>query len=194
MEIVNAKKEHAADLAYLINLAGEGIPAYLWQPHATGNESALDVGTKRAARDHGSFSYLNARVCVEGAEVLGMIISYRQPDPYDVSAILDYPPILRPMVALEAKAPGSWYINALATHEWHRGKGVASSLIADAEQQADDAQCEVISIIVASENVQAKGLYEHLGYSVVGRESVVDYPGCLHGGQWMLMTKSGRAK
>ena len=189
MEIVNAQKDHAADLAYLINLAGEGIPQYLWQSLATGDESAIEVGTKRAARDQGSFSYLNAKVCMEGPEVLGMIISYQQPDPYDLSAISDYPAIVQPMVALEAQAPGSWYINALATYEFHRGKGVASALIADAEQQAEHARCDVMSIIVASENVQAKGLYERLGYCVVGAEMVIEYPGCLHGGKWLLMTK-----
>jgi hypothetical protein len=29
MEILNASKEHAPDMAFLINLAGEGMPEYL---------------------------------------------------------------------------------------------------------------------------------------------------------------------
>lgn len=189
MKITGADKEHAADLAYLINLAGEGIPEYLWQALAEENESPLEVGAKRAARESGSFSYLNAKVCVEKGDVCGMIISYRQPDPYDLSSIEDYPEIVRPMVKLEAEVPGSWYINALATSEAHRGKGVASGLIADAEKQALDTQCNKMSIIVASENIRAKKLYTHLGFKVINKLPVVPYPGCLHGGEWQLMTK-----
>ena len=45
-----ATKEHAPALAYLINLAGEGIPAYLWQSQAKNGESPLEVGIRRAAR------------------------------------------------------------------------------------------------------------------------------------------------
>ena len=189
VEIIKAKKVHATDLAYLINLAGEGIPEYLWRSLAEGDESALEVGAKRASRDQGSFSYLNAKVCVEDNEVLGMIISYQQPDPYDLSAISDYPEIVRPMVLLEAQAPGSWYINALATFESHRGKGVARHLVADAERQAEAAHCNAISIIVSSANTQARELYDYLGYSIIEAEPVVEYPGCLYGGDWLLMTK-----
>jgi len=188
MKTICAGKEHATDLAYLINLAGEGIPAYLWRELAKENESPLEVGAMRAARENGSFNYLNAKVCVEKGAVCGMIVSYRQPDPYDLSSIEDYPEIVQPMVKLEAEVPGSWYINALATYEAHRGKGIASGLIADAEKQALGAQCNMMSIIVASENIRAKKLYTHLGFKVISKLPVVLYPGCLHGGEWQLMT------
>lgn len=184
-----AGKEHATDLAYLINLAGEGIPEYLWQTLAEENESPMAVGAARAAREKGSFSYLNAKICVEKGDVCGMIISYRQPDPYHLSSIEDYPAIVQPMVKLEAEVPGSWYINALATYEAYRGKGVASGLISDAEEQALGARCNLMSIIVASENIRAKQLYTHLGFKVISALPVVPYPGCLHGGEWQLMTK-----
>jgi len=65
LQIIDAKKENSRDLAYLINLAGEGIPEYLWKGMVAGSESALDVGAKRAARDEGNFSYKNARICNE---------------------------------------------------------------------------------------------------------------------------------
>ena len=51
MEIRNASRENAGDLAYLINLAGEGIPEYLWQGMVEGGESALDVGARRATKE-----------------------------------------------------------------------------------------------------------------------------------------------
>ncbi|MCF7821482.1 MAG: GNAT family N-acetyltransferase [Mariprofundaceae bacterium] len=189
MTIRDAVKEDAGALAYLLNLAGEGIPEYLWGGMAEGDESALDAGRRRAARDEGAFSYTNARACVEDGIVLGAIISYRQPDPYPLDDLDEYPEIVQPLVRLEARSPGSWYINAIATFETHRGKGVARRLIADAEEQARLAGSTQMSLIVASENVNAKRLYEHIGFNTVESLPVTPYPGCLHGGDWVLMTK-----
>ena len=189
MEIRNAVKENARDLAYLINLAGEGIPEYLWKGMIEANESPLDVGAKRAAREDGGFSYTNARICVENNMLLGMIISYRQPDPYDIGDLSENPDVVQPLVELEAQAPGSWYINAIATYEKHRGKGVARKIIADAEVRALSNGCDHMSLIVASENVSAKRLYEYIDFNAVGSLPVVPYPGCLHGGDWVLMIK-----
>lgn len=189
MEIQDAEKQQAADLACLINLAGEGIPEYLWTGMAEDGQSPMEVGALRAGREEGGFSYRNARVCMEGDELMGMIIAYHQPDPYDTSEVKDYPDIVQPLVLLEAMAPGSWYINAIATFEQHRGKGVAQALLKKAEELAVQDRCPQMSLIVASENTNAKGLYKHLGYNDVASLPVVDYPGSLHGGQWDLMVK-----
>ena len=189
MEIRNASRENAGDLAYLINLAGEGIPEYLWQGMVEGGESALDVGARRAARDEGGFSYTKARICVADGALLGMILSYRQPDPYQTGNLSDYLELVRPLVQLEARAPGSWYVNAVATFEQHRGKGVGRKLMADAEEQARAQGCSLMSLIVASENAGARRLYQRLGFDDAASLPVVPYPGALHGGSWVLMLK-----
>ena len=154
------------------------------------DDSPLDFGAKRAARDEGGFSYTNARICVEDCMLMGMIISYRQPDPYDVGELSEYPDVVRPLVQLEARAAGSWYINAIATYEEHRGKGVARALIANAEARARSEGCDLMSLIVASGNAGATRLYEYLGFNAVASLPVVPYPGSLHGGNWVLMTKA----
>ena len=189
MEIRNASPTDASQLAYLINLAGEGIPEYLWRGMVEAGESPLEVGARRAARSEGGFSYTNARVCVEHDEMFGMLLAYRQPDPFELGGIADYPEVVRPLVMLEAQAPGSWYINAVATFAQYRGRGVASRLIADTESCAAAASCDRVSLIVASENTAAIRLYEHLGYHAVDSAPVMPYPGCLHGGNWVLMVK-----
>jgi len=189
LEIRNAAKEHAGELAYLINLAGEGIPEYLWKGMIEADESALDVGARRAARAEGSFSYTNARICMENNVTLGMILSYRQPDPYETGSLSEYPHLVRPLIELEARAPGSWYINAVATYAEHRGKGVARQLMADAEVRARSGGCNRMSLIVASENAGAIRLYEYLGFQAAGSLPVVPYPGGRHGGNWVLMIK-----
>jgi len=189
VEIRNAVKENARDLACLINLAGEGIPKYLWKEMAEAGEPPLDVGGRRAAREEGSFSYNNIRVGVKNNVLMGMILSYQQDDPYVTGDLSEYPDLIRPLIALEAKAAGSWYVNAVATYEEYRGKGIARQLMADAEVRARLAGCYFMSLIVASENTRAKGLYEHIGFTIVDSLAVVPYPGCLHGGRWILMTK-----
>lgn len=189
MTIQQAVKENAADLAYLFNLAGEGIPKYLWSEIAEDGQDPMEVGRMRASREEGGFSYTNARVSVEAGNVLGMIVSYRQPDPYSLEDIEEYPEIVKPLVRLEAKAPGSWYINAIATFEEFQGRGVAQELLNEAEKRAISSSNSEISLIVASENSRAKKLYQHIGYKPVSSLPVISYPGCLHGGEWVLMVK-----
>ncbi len=48
MQITDGLKGQASDLAYLINLAGESIPEYLWRGMVEGDETPFDVGTRRA--------------------------------------------------------------------------------------------------------------------------------------------------
>ena len=45
-------------------------------------------------------------------------------------------------------------------------------------------------MIVASENDGALRLYARSGYQETARASVVGYPGCAHGGDWVLMVKT----
>jgi len=189
MNIENATTEDARDLAYLINLAGEGIPEHLWSSMVIGKESPLDVGMQRAAREEGGFSYKNARVIRDGNNVIGMIISYKLDDPYVLGDLSEYPSVVHPLVKLESQVPGSWYINAIATKESHRGKGVAKRLIDEAELKAKEHGAARMSLIVASENNAAKELYLKLGYKRVASLPVVDYPGAMHGGEWELMIK-----
>lgn len=189
LDIIKAKKEHSPDLAYLINLAGEGLPEYLWSQIAEDNVSAMELGAQRAARETGGFSYRNASVCTIDNELVGMVLAYRQDDPYEIGDITEYPDVVRPLVELEAQAPGSWYINAIATYEIYRRQGVGKSLMAHTEREASIACCSSLSLIVASENSYARQLYEALGFEVVDSRPVKLYLGCAHGGDWLLMMK-----
>lgn len=189
MNIRKAVKQDAKDLAYLINLAGEGLPEYLWQTACSDEQDPLAFGANRAAREEGGFSYTNATICQQDDTVLGMVLSYQQPDPYDIDNLEDYPAVVRPLIELEALAPGSWYINAIATYEAYQGKGIASRLFSVCDDYAKEAGCSEISLIVASENSRAKRLYEHLGFHRIQSRPVVPYQGCLHGGEWLLLLK-----
>lgn len=189
MHIQAATKADAPDLARLINLAGEGIPEYLWAAMREGKENPLEVGARRAAREDGGFSYRNARVIRRGGHVAGMIIAYRLDDPYDIGNLDDCPEVVRPLIELEARVPGSWYVNAIATDTAYRGQGIAKRLLQEAEARAEENGVSRMSLIVASENLIAKTLYLGLGYDRLASRPVIDCPGALHGGDWELLIK-----
>lgn len=186
----DATVDDARDLAFLIDLAGEGLPRSLWRLMAGRGEDPLAVGARRAARDDGSFSYRNAKILEIDGSVAGMLLSYGLPDPYDLGDLDDYPAVVRPLVELEAEAAGSWYINAVATYERFRGRGVASALMSACAETARQAGASGISLIVASENRKAYDLYLRLGYRQIGSRPLVTFPGGPGGGQWLLMVRS----
>lgn len=190
MKIEDARKDDAPQLAQLINLAGEGIPEYLWSGLAEGEDTPLDVGSRRAAREEGGFSYRNARVIRQDGQVAGMLVAYQLDDPYRIGEPSDYPAVVFPLIQLEAQAPGSWYINAVATRQACQGQGLGKQLMEEAERQAREQGITTLSLIVASENETARDLYLKLDYTVKDSRPVLAYPGARHGGNWELMVKT----
>lgn len=189
MNIRDATVDDARHLAFLINLAGEGLPHTLWRQMAAPGEDPQAVGARRAARDEGSFSYRNARILDIDGSVAGMVLGYRLPDPYAIGDLDDYPAVVRPLVELESVVAGSWYINAIATYEEFRGRGVASALMRACGETAIRAGATKLSLIVASENRGAHALYLKLGYREIGSRPLVTYRGGPEGGQWLLMVR-----
>jgi ribosomal protein S18 acetylase RimI-like enzyme len=185
-----ARREDAEVLARLTDMAGHGMPAHLWAQAAKPGESAIEVGRQRFQREEGNFSYRNAWVIeVDGAAAAGLI-GYRQPEPYDLSGLDKFPPMIQPLIRLEARAPGSFYVNVVAALPEHRGKGLGSLLLADAERRGHELGARSLSLIVAAENVGALRLYERIGYRELERRPVVGFPGFEYGGDWVLMTKA----
>jgi len=156
---------------------------------AEGGETPLQIGQQRAAREQGGFSYRNAQVAEVDGEVAGMVLGYRQPDPYDSDGIEELPVVVRPLVELESLAPGSWYLNGIATLEEYRGRGIGSALLQAAEAVARQSSAKAISLIVAAENSGAKRLYERNGYRPQGQRPLEPWPGCEYSGDWLLLVK-----
>jgi ribosomal protein S18 acetylase RimI-like enzyme len=189
-----ARKADAASLAVLVDIAGEGMPAYMWSTLAAPGQSLLEVGRERAQREQGGFSYRNSMVAEVGGETAASLVGYRLDDPYDLDASLaDTPDIVRPLVRLEAKAPGSWYVNVLATFPEFRRQGIAGRLLEIAEEKAREAGAPSLSVIVASWNAPAARLYTSAGYAGLARETALPFPGCPHQGDWLLMVKPIKA-
>jgi ribosomal protein S18 acetylase RimI-like enzyme len=186
-----ATKADAAALAVLVDIAGEGMPAYMWSTLAAPGQSALELGRERARRDEGGFSYRNAVVAEIDGEIAAGLVGYPLDDPYDLEGSLaETPDIVRPLVRLEAKAPGSWYVNVLATFPEFRRRGIGARLLAIAEERAQEQSARSLSVIVGSWNDGAARLYGGAGYETIAREKATLFPGCPHQGDWVLMVKS----
>jgi ribosomal protein S18 acetylase RimI-like enzyme len=185
-----ARKDDAGALAQLIDMAGEGFGRFLWAQSAGPGETALDVGKRRAQREEGGFSYRNATVAELNGRVAGLLLGYRLDDPYDAGDLAALPEMVRPLVALEGEAPGSWYVNALATFPEYRKRRIGTRLLAEAERLAEETGAPALSLIVADQNEGAKRLYLRTGYRTVARRPVVTFPGFAHTGDWLLMTKA----
>jgi ribosomal protein S18 acetylase RimI-like enzyme len=184
-----ARKADAAALAILVDIAGEGMPSFMWSQMREPGQSVFEVGRARAARETGAFSFRNAQVAEVGGDVAACLVDYRLDDPYDTGDLAKLPELVRPLVVLEAKVPGSWYVNVLAAFPEYRGQGLGSRLLAAAEERGRAQGASAASIIVASENEGAVRLYARTGYRETARAPVVEFPGCAHGGDWVLMVK-----
>lgn len=180
-------------MAELVNMAGEGLPLYLWSNMAGAGQSPWEIGHERARRESGGFSYRNTIVREDSGRVVALLIGYpldEVPTPTDYS---DVPAMFVPLQQLEDMVPGTWYVNVLAAYPESRGKGIGTELLAVAEGIATRLSKRALSIIVADTNVDARRLYERCGFTEVARRAMVkddwDHPGT----DWVLLVKNLQA-
>ena len=185
-----ATHEDAHALAELINFAGEGLPLYLWGKMAEAGETAWDVGRRRAKREDGSFSYKNTVVVEAARKVAGCLIGYPLPDRPEPIDHNDMPAMFVPLQELENLAPGTWYVNVVATYPEFRGQGHGTRLLSIAENMAADVSAHGLSIIVSDSNAGALRLYERCGYRHVAKRPMVkeDWDGA--GENFVLLVKT----
>jgi len=189
MTIREAHKSDAAELAQLINLAGEGLPLYVWRQMAAPGEDPWEIGRQRAARDTGGFSYRNSVVAEVDAKVVGALVGYPvadEPEPVDPDIT---PRMFVPLRELENLAPGTWYVNSVAVFPDARGLGVGSRLMHCAEQKAAELGLRGLSLIVSDTNVGARRLYKHLAYEEVAARPMVKEQWQNPGKNWVLMIR-----
>lgn len=176
-------------LAELVNMAGEGIPVYLWEKLAEPGQSAFDVGRARALREEGSFSYRHAVVREEGGSVAAALIGYPLPDVPEPIDYAEMPAMFVPLQELENLAPATWYVNVLATYPSYRGKGYGRVLLEIAEELGRDTGMQGLSIIVSDGNSGARRLYERCGYRETATRPIVKEDWENGGKNWVLLTK-----
>lgn len=174
-------------MAELVNIAGEGLPFYLWNKMAQSGESPWDIGQERARRDFGSFSYRNTILRQGGDVVVSALIGYPLPDKPEPVKYEELPAMFVPLQELEDLVPGTWYVNVLATYREHRGKGFGAELLTIAAQLAADTGRTGMSLIVSDANTAARRLYERVGYTELATRPMVKESWQNPGKNWVLL-------
>ena len=183
-----AVKAERSALAVLVDIAGEGLPAHLWSTLRAPGQSILEVGRERAARETGGFSYRNAlsRRSKARSPLASSATGSTIPT---ISGPRRDPPLVRPLVLLEAKAPGSWYVNVLATFPEFRQRGLGMALLGIAEEKARAGSATGVKRHRRGRERAGGRLYATAGYEARATEPIFAFPGCPHGGDWLLMVK-----
>ncbi len=184
----HSRMSDAPQLAELVNFAGEGMPLYLWEKMAVNGEPAWHVGRRRAAREDGSFSYRNAYIVENQAQVAGCLIGYETPAKPEPVAT-DMPGMFVPLQELENLVPATWYVNILAVMPKFRGRGLGTKLLALADEIGMTLGKIGMSVIVSDSNLGARQLYERSGYLEVGTRKMVKNGWSNSGQNWVLLAK-----
>jgi len=189
MLIREARASDAEHLVRFINMAADDLPLHFWRKSVGAERDPWDYGRERAARETGNFSFRNAWLAEVDGAVAACLLGYPaedEPGPIDP----DTPAIFVPLLELEALAPGSWYLNVLATYDQYRGKGLGSALLAYAEDVAQRAGCKSISLIAEDTHLDALRLYSAKGYREVARRPVVKGDWLVDAKEWILLVKT----
>lgn len=185
-----ATPDDAPAMAELVNMAGEGMPFYLWSQSAGDGESGWDIGRQRARRDSGAFSYRNTVIRLADGRIAAMLTGYPLADEPDTASWDDLPPMFVPLQELEDLVPRTWYVNILASYPGFRGKGYGRQLLGVAEQLAAVTLRSGLSIIVSDGNTGARRLYERTGYSEIATRPMVKEGWDSDSENWVLLLKS----
>jgi len=184
-----ATQRDATDLTAMIDMAGDGFPTYFWGHMAMPGQSAFDVGRARTMLEDTALSYRNAHIAEVDGVAAGGLVSYAIGKTIKLDDSHAFSEIIRPLVRLESRIIGYWYVNVLAVYPEFRGQGIGQNLLDHAGTLGRAAGTIGIALIVASENFGAVRLYEQSGYREMARETLVAYPGFKRGGEWVLLTK-----
>jgi ribosomal protein S18 acetylase RimI-like enzyme len=184
-----ATPEDAPLLVELVNYAGEGLPFYLWSKLSGPEDTAWNVGLRRALRAEGAFSYRNAVIVEDAGQRAGCLIGYEISDrPEPIAG--DLPEMFVPLQELENLAPGTWYVNVLAVLPAYRGRGLGAQLLGLADRIARSLGKRGMSVIVSDANTGARRLYERCGYAARASRPIVKENWTHQGQNWVLLTKS----
>jgi ribosomal protein S18 acetylase RimI-like enzyme len=167
--IAPAEKADAAGLAVLCDIAGHGLPSWLW--HAAkerdGYDSVLEVGRERVRSDDHVLSHRSMIAAKVDGELAGMLLDYPLKEANSEADIAESGAVIGPLLKLENRVTGSWYVNILAVFRQFRGQGIGRKLLEESEGRARADGRSELSIIVEDDN-PARRLYEAFGFESAG--------------------------
>jgi ribosomal protein S18 acetylase RimI-like enzyme len=178
----------AADLANLVEFASEGFSLHFWTLLAGPGRDPWEVGRERVSSETLGVSYRNALIAEQAGTTIGTLGGY------PLGAQSDHDDALRallvPFHELMALAPNTWYVHVLAAYPEHRGRGLGTTLLREADRRAAATGTRGLSLVTSDTNIGARQLYERCGYREAARRRMVKNGWQHPGTDWVLMIKN----
>lgn len=185
-----ARREEAAQLAILLDMASQGLVSQYWSGLAAPLQSPFEIGRTRVRdRDDLPSHYSRWTVLEDQGEICGGCATYRVPDPYDPGDISGLSKAYVPLLELEALAKGCWFVGVLAVFPEFRRQGVAKLLLQVAEDEATQNRASHIALVVSDRNLIARELYVKSGFIETARRPRVADSGVHQQDEWLLLMK-----
>ena len=186
-----AQKEDCYRIAELFSMSSGGVADYVWSTLGIPDQTLLEIGEQRYAREGTEFSYQNCVVAEVDGDVAGMLVSFPieegEAAPAEPEApASNEPDVLAPYGELEV--PGSYYICGVALLPQYQSQGLGSRLCEIAKGLARERGNDELSLLVFEQNVGAVQLYERLGFKIIDRRPVVPHELIRYTGDVLLMT------
>jgi ribosomal protein S18 acetylase RimI-like enzyme len=189
INIEQIEESEVAQLLSFVNDSREGMHKYIWSQLAKAGIDVNTIGTDRLRDSDRPDCFSNFKVIRNQGEIVSVCCSYQTVTPHAIEDLLTDVHAIWPIPVLQSRARDSWLIDTIGTVERWQKEGLASALIADAENMAKEHGIKRVSAIVASENTAAKKLFEKHGFSLLESVPVHKFPSIKHGGEWELLVK-----
>ncbi|MDE5808205.1 MAG: GNAT family N-acetyltransferase [Muribaculaceae bacterium] len=177
MTIRNAAREDASLIAdAIISAIGPAITAGLAGEEHT-REEVHALFESLAAREDTQYSFLNSRIAVDDdGKPMGVCVSYDGADLIrlrrkffsEANKRLGWDLNLEEVDSFPGETePDEYYLDTLMTLPQFRGHGVATALIRDAKEKADQAG-KPLGLLCDIDNNRARKLYDRVGFKECG--------------------------
>jgi ribosomal protein S18 acetylase RimI-like enzyme len=184
-----ARRGDAADMVVLDDIAGSGLPSFLWRKAVESghNDNAMSLARDLMMSRNAPNGWLNCRIAQIGDDVAGLATSYPLSQ---VSAEETRIAPLAPVLSLMRMASGTWYLDALAVYPEQRRRHIGSRLLENVFERAKrEGQMTEVSLVLRSDNVAGAKFYERFGFAQVIRKPFIGWEGSRAVGvEYLLMS------
>ena len=184
-----AKKEDSYRIAELDNIASDGAIEYLFHDLIP-NVSPVQIVASTLENDRYPHSYRSTIVAECDHKIIGISLSF----PAKYHEITDEMQKFFPAERLEhfknffsTRVEGSYFLDALCVDEKYRNKGVGSKLIDLTKTKAQKEGCNVLSLIVFADNINAQRMYQRNGFEIIKNIELKPHKIIPHEGGCVLM-------
>ncbi len=182
-----AQPADARAIAELFQSASDGIADLIWARHVRGDECLLDIGARAFARTAGRLTCDNSLVIDDGANVVGVVVTFPCGANGASRRIQQLDRI--PVEFADWPAYRTLHIGVVAVRPDYQGRGFGARLLSLAETEATMTGLVATTIIAPARNARACRFLLANGYMEFGRQKLPNQPLVRQTGDAVLFAK-----